>query len=93
MPQIFLLILSPFPVARNPDFFATVRANSIFPMPRDPNSAITVIVIVIAGRIRSVVVISNWRRRGYKNKRWPNKNPKAEMTMVVSVPVSMPSPG
>jgi hypothetical protein len=61
-------------------------------MPRNPNAVIPVILIVIAGRIRPVVVISNWRRRGHENKRWPNKNPKAGITMVVSVPVSIPSP-
>jgi hypothetical protein len=94
MLQIFLLILSPFPVARNPDSFATVRADPIFPMPRNPNAVITVILVVIAGRIRPMVVISNWRRRGYKHKRWPNKESKVGTAMrVVSVPVPVPGPG
>jgi hypothetical protein len=62
-------------------------------MPWDPNAVIPVILIVIVRRIRSVMVVSNRWRRGYKNKRWPNKNPKAGMTMVVSISVSMSGPG
>jgi len=66
----------------------------MLPTPGDPNSIIPVILIIILRRIRSVIVVSNWRRRGHKKNRGPDKESKVGTPMrVVSVTMSMPGPG
>jgi hypothetical protein len=73
-------------MARNPDSFPTIGGFHIFQVSLNPNSIILfVIIIVIIRRIRSVIVITNWRR-GYKNNRWPDKDPKVGAASMVSTP-------
>jgi hypothetical protein len=81
-------------MARHPDSFPTVTCFSILPVSRNPNAIILVIILIIITirGIRSVIVISNWRRRGYKENRGADKESKVG-TAIMGVPVSVPMPG
>jgi len=74
-------------MARHPDSFPTIGGFPIFQVSRNPNSIILfVIIIVIIRGIRSVIVITNWGRRGYQNNRRPDEDPKVGMASMVSTP-------
>jgi len=80
-------------MATYPDSLPTIGGFPIFQVSRNPYPIILLIIIIIVIRgIRSFIVVSNWGRRGYKNKRWSDKESKMGTAMrVVSVPVPGPS--
>jgi hypothetical protein len=76
-------IISPFPVARNPDPFPAIGGPSIIPISRRPNpvtAVISVIVVIIGG---IVVIPMDDRRRRIENDRWSDKEAKVGMAMAV----------
>jgi hypothetical protein len=79
-------------MARNPDPFPTIRALSVIPVPRHPNS-VTALISVIVIIIRRIVVIRwigvipiNNRRGWIENEGRTDEKAKVEMAVMMSMP-------